>query len=196
MSNIYSDHDVPRLFHFRIVVSAPYGQAAGARLQRSSTSFGDIPATGVIYTCTLSPSVCMGLTGDGEDHDRRLYDIDGWYFVYVYSNSSSSTSCISGNIEVAVISDGNQGEEKRGQFLGATLKSTGDRFLVRYFYAIMEIIMLFICFDVCRHVVIDTWIMVWAWTVIRMGCVIFQEEVFRALVVIDLVVVSDLLCIC
>ena len=31
-----------------------------------------------------------------------------------------------------MLSDGNQAEEKRGQFLGATLKSSGDRFLVRY----------------------------------------------------------------
>ena len=37
----------------------------------------------------------------------------------------------SGNIRVSQISDSNFGEEKRGQFLGATLKSTGDNFLVR-----------------------------------------------------------------
>ena len=37
----------------------------------------------------------------------------------------------SGNTCVSQISDSNFGEEKRGQFLGATLKSTGDDFLVR-----------------------------------------------------------------
>ena len=68
-------NDVPRLFYFRIVVSAPYGQADGTRLGRTT----NIQGTGVIYTCTLTPSVCMGLTGDRTDHDRRLYDIDGRY---------------------------------------------------------------------------------------------------------------------
>ena len=67
--------DVLCLFHSRIVVSAPYGQAVGARLSRSTTlnSLG----TGVIYTCMLTPSLCVGLTGDGNGHDRRLYDVDG-----------------------------------------------------------------------------------------------------------------------
>ena len=44
----------------------------------------------------------------------------------------------------------------------------------------------------CRHVAIDTWIMVMALTVIRMEFVIIQEEVFRALLIIHLVVVSQI----
>ena len=71
--------DVPRLFYFRIVVSAPYGQADGTLLGRRITETTNIQGTGVIYTCTLTPSVCVGLTGDGTEHDRRLYDIDGRY---------------------------------------------------------------------------------------------------------------------
>ena len=120
------------LFHFRIVVSAPYGQAVGTQLPRSITATTNIQGTGVIYTCRLTPSVCVGLTGDGGGHDRRLYDVDGWYFAYVRS-SYSSISCNSENAEVSLHGDGNQTEEKRGQFFGATLKSSGDTFLVRYF---------------------------------------------------------------
>ena len=55
----------------------------------------------------------MGLTGNGRGEDRRLYDSDRNAPVVGES-----------------VSDGNEGEEKRGQFLGATLKSTGDTFLV------------------------------------------------------------------
>ena len=69
-----------RLFHFRIVVSAPYGEAVDSKLPRSVGTFGNSPSTGVIYTCKLTPSLCVGLTGDGNGDDRRLYDVDGWYF--------------------------------------------------------------------------------------------------------------------
>ena len=58
---------------FRIVVSAPYGQAPGAVLARTSV---DEP-TGVIYTCPIGPGQCEGLTGDASGDDRRLYDVDG-----------------------------------------------------------------------------------------------------------------------
>ena len=58
---------------FRIVVSAPYGQAPGTPLQRSS----DDDPTGVIYTCPINPGQCEGLTGDGTGDDRRLFDVDG-----------------------------------------------------------------------------------------------------------------------
>ena len=58
---------------FRIVVSAPYGQAPGTPLQRSSNN----DPTGVIYICPISPGQCEGLTGDGTGDDRRLYDVDG-----------------------------------------------------------------------------------------------------------------------
>ena len=59
--------------YFRIVVSAPYGQALGTRLPRTDST----PSTGVIYTCPINPGQCKGLTGDGTGHDRRLYDVDG-----------------------------------------------------------------------------------------------------------------------
>lgn len=64
---------------FRIVVSAPYGQAQGetVRLARSTT----LQATGVIYTCPLNPGSCEGLRGDGAGEDRRLYDVDGWFIL-------------------------------------------------------------------------------------------------------------------
>lgn len=61
------------VWFFRIVVSAPYGQASNAALRRTST---DDP-TGVIYTCSISPGQCEGLTGDGIGEDQRLYDVDG-----------------------------------------------------------------------------------------------------------------------
>ena len=72
---------------FRIVVSAPYGQAMAegggiVPLQRS----GNFLATGVIYTCPVTPGSCDGLRGDDEGEDRRLYDVDGTdtCCVYVY----------------------------------------------------------------------------------------------------------------
>ena len=72
--------EIPNLTHvqctylfFRIVVSAPYGQAPGTQLPRSDN---DDP-TGVIYTCPISPGQCEGLTGDGTGDDRRLFDVDG-----------------------------------------------------------------------------------------------------------------------
>ena len=68
------------LFNFRIVVSAPYGEAVGTKLPRVTGFTSRVKGTGVIYTCRLTPSVCVGLTGDGNGHDRRLYDLDGWYF--------------------------------------------------------------------------------------------------------------------
>ena len=55
------------------MVSAPYGQAAGTQLPRT---VNDDP-TGVIYTCSVGPGQCEGLTGDGNGNDRRLYDVDG-----------------------------------------------------------------------------------------------------------------------
>ena len=55
------------------MVSAPYGQASRTKLPRSSN---DDP-TGVLYTCPISPGSCVGLTGDGNGDDRRLYDRDG-----------------------------------------------------------------------------------------------------------------------
>ena len=62
-------------YFFRIIVSAPYGQASGTQLPRTSSN----DPTGVIYTCPISPGLCEGLTGDGTGDDRRLYDIDGKY---------------------------------------------------------------------------------------------------------------------
>ena len=56
-----------------MVVSAPYGQAPNAVLQRTNN---DDP-TGVIYTCPISPGRCEGLAGDGTGDARRLYDVDG-----------------------------------------------------------------------------------------------------------------------
>ena len=61
------------LYNFRILVSAPYGQASDAVLQRTNS---DDP-TGVIYTCPISPGCGEGLTGNGMGDDRRLYDVDG-----------------------------------------------------------------------------------------------------------------------
>ena len=74
------------MYLFRIVVSAPYGQAmAGPSttipLQRS----GNFLATGVIYTCPLTPGSCNGLKGDSTEDDRRLYDIDGTDTCCVYT---------------------------------------------------------------------------------------------------------------
>ena len=60
-------------FCFRIVVSAPYGQAPNAVLQRTNN---DDP-TGVIYTCPISPGRCEGLAGDNTGDARRLNDVDG-----------------------------------------------------------------------------------------------------------------------
>lgn len=63
---------------FRIVVSAPHGQASGARLERTENSH----ATGVIYLCPITPGPCVGLIRDGmtgnptTDPNRRLYDVD------------------------------------------------------------------------------------------------------------------------
>ena len=59
------------------MVSAPHGQAVGTQLPRSITATTNLPGTGVIYTCMLTPSLCVGLTGDGNGDDRRLYDVDG-----------------------------------------------------------------------------------------------------------------------
>ena len=78
---------------FSIVVSAPYGEATRpgiiTRLPRViNVEQGD--ATGVIYTCAITPGNCEGLIGDDdigeaafdglnnqEGQDRRLYDVDG-----------------------------------------------------------------------------------------------------------------------
>ena len=54
------------------MVSAPYGQAFGAALQRGSDE-----STGVIYVCPIGPGICSGLNGTGTGVDRRLYDVDG-----------------------------------------------------------------------------------------------------------------------
>ena len=64
----------------RIIVSAPYGQASNATLQRTNS---DDP-TGVIYTCPIIPGGCEGLTGNGNGDDRRLYDVDGEYLAGYY----------------------------------------------------------------------------------------------------------------
>ena len=65
-----------RLYDFlRFIVSAPYGQASNAVLQRTDS---DDP-TGVIYTCPIIPGRCEGITGNGNGDDRRLYDVDGEY---------------------------------------------------------------------------------------------------------------------
>ena len=82
-----------RVCCFSIVVSAPYGQATRpgmvTRLPRViGIEQGD--ATGVIYTCSITPGDCEGLIGDDdigepafdgdndqEGQDRRLYDVDG-----------------------------------------------------------------------------------------------------------------------
>ena len=109
-----------KIFLFRILVSAPHGQAidfANNRIVQLERR-GNLLATGVIYTCPVTEGSCTGLTGNGRNEDRRLYDFD--------------TNALP---EGQSVSDGNQGEEKRGQFLGATLKSTGDTFLVgKYCY--------------------------------------------------------------
>ena len=55
------------------MVSAPYGQASRTKLPRSSND----DSTGVLYTCPIGPGSCVGLTGDGNGDDRRLYDRDG-----------------------------------------------------------------------------------------------------------------------
>ena len=55
------------------MVSAPYGQAARTQLPRSN----NLDPTGAIYTCPIGPGNCVGLTGDGNGDDRRLYDVDG-----------------------------------------------------------------------------------------------------------------------
>ena len=56
------------------MVSAPYGQAHNAYLERIGSR---LRSTGVIYTCPINPGQCEGLTGDGTGHDQRLYDVDG-----------------------------------------------------------------------------------------------------------------------
>ena len=55
------------------MVSAPYGQASRTQLPRAN----NLDSTGVIYTCPIGPGNCVGLTGDGNGYDRRLYDLDG-----------------------------------------------------------------------------------------------------------------------
>ena len=52
------------------------------------------------------------------------------------------------NAEVFVLTDGNQGEQKQGQFLGVTLKSTGDTFLVRYCCTVISYGNCVVCFYV------------------------------------------------
>ena len=61
------------------MVSAPYGEANNSVLARVISDTTNLLATGVIYTCMLTPSECVGLTGDGEGEDERLYDVAGWY---------------------------------------------------------------------------------------------------------------------
>ena len=61
------------------MVSAPYGEANNSVLARVISDTTNLLATGVIYTCMLTPSECVGLTGDGEGVDERLYDVAGWY---------------------------------------------------------------------------------------------------------------------
>ena len=63
------------------MVSAPYGQANNSNLERVISETTNLLATGVIYTCMLTPSECVGLTGNGQEEDRRLYDVDGWYIL-------------------------------------------------------------------------------------------------------------------
>ena len=58
---------------FRIIVSAPYGQAFGTQLPRTRNH----SSTGVIYECPIEPGRCEGLTSNGTENDRRLYDVDG-----------------------------------------------------------------------------------------------------------------------
>ena len=48
----------------------------------------------------------------------------------------------SGNINVSTIAESNPAEQKRGQFLGSTLKSTGSTFLVcicSYMYILLNV---------------------------------------------------------
>jgi len=65
--------------HYRIVVSAPHGQADGAALTRSATDPTN-SVTGVVYTCPIGPGPCVGLRGDGTGDDNRLYDVEGLYW--------------------------------------------------------------------------------------------------------------------
>lgn len=71
------------------MVSAPYGEAKGGNgteLRRVISETTNVLATGVIYTCRLTPSACEGLIGNGNEYDKRLYDRDGWYsLMFVYS---------------------------------------------------------------------------------------------------------------
>ena len=63
------------LYDCRIIVSAPNGTADSSSAE---------PNTGVMYTCTVTPSTngeCQPLIGDGTGADRRLYDREGeWKF--------------------------------------------------------------------------------------------------------------------
>ena len=59
------------------MVSAPYGQASAPGVTTNLARSANLHGTGVIYTCSLTPGTCQGLTGDGNGDDRRLYDFDG-----------------------------------------------------------------------------------------------------------------------
>ena len=58
------------------MVSAPYGQAQGAALNRDPSE-PTSSVTGVVYTCPIEPGSCDGLRGDGTGPDNRLYDTAG-----------------------------------------------------------------------------------------------------------------------
>lgn len=59
--------DVSILCTYRIIISAPNGTTPG----------GAVPNTGLIFTCPVQPGNCVGLMGDGQGVDNRLFDAEG-----------------------------------------------------------------------------------------------------------------------
>eukprot|EP00731_Ephydatia_muelleri_P007766 Em0004g104a len=97
-----------------IIVGAPKGTFPGGL---NYTHLGEPPVntTGLVYLCPILNSSCEGLLGNGMSWDRKLFDEDP---------NVRANELLPGAPSNATV------EDKERQFMGASMDSTGDMFVV------------------------------------------------------------------
>jgi integrin alpha 8 len=101
----------------KIIVGAPNGSFPGG-LEFNITDDDALNNTGLVYVCNISctsSDCCEALTGNGTGNDIRLFDYQG------NSNGRDPFELV---VELIV-----QDEQKSGQFMGATIVSTGEHIM-------------------------------------------------------------------
>jgi hypothetical protein len=93
----------------KIIVGAPNGTFPGGLTLPGVDASEALNHTGLVYVCPITPGDCEALTGNGTGNDIRLFDYEG--------NSI--------NMLVSL-----QDEVKTGQFMGATITSSGEHLMV------------------------------------------------------------------